>query len=166
MFWISAVEMRWFYRSILYCKLLLTCNGFLSSSRFSLLTGIHWTDTQVIQSHNKSCFMILTIIEDFMLRAGSSASVEGLFSLHCHPTSSHMPSLWLVDPCGCSALRLSGKALRGGALHQGIAGIYLPMPLSSLCSCIKTLYIPWRMCMFPQGSPLCWSQLLWAAGNG
>lgn len=141
MFWISAMEMRWFYRSIFYCKLLLTCNGFLSPSRFSLLTGIHWTDTQVVQSQNKSCFMMRTVTVDLALVAGSSASVEGFIMLCCHPTTSPEPSQWLVKPYGCSKLRLSGEALGGGALHQEIAG---------------TL----------RDSPPCCSWQLWAAGAG
>lgn len=112
------MEMRWFYRSILYCKLLLTCNGFLSPSRFSLLTGIHWTDTQVVQSQNKSCFVMLTVTVDLALAAGYSASVEGLFTLGCHPTSSPEPSQWPIKPYGCSKLQLCGEALRGGVSQQ------------------------------------------------
>lgn len=122
MFWISAMEMRWFYRSILYCKLLLTCNGFLSPSRFSLLTGIHWTDTQVVQSQNKSYFMMLTIIADLALAAGSSASVGWLFMLRCHPTTSPEPSQWPLKPYGCSKLHLAGENPIGGALHWEKAG--------------------------------------------
>lgn len=133
------MEMRWFYRSILYCKLLLACNGFLSPSRFSLLTGIHWTDTQVVQSQNKSCFMMLTITVDLALAAGSSASVGWLFMLHCHPPE---PSQQPMKPYGCSKLQLSREALRGGALHWETAGIPLSVLLSSQYNGNQTSYIP------------------------
>jgi len=55
-------------------------------------------DTQVVQSQNKSCFKMLTVTVDLALTAGSSASLEGLFMLHCHPTASPEPSQWPVKP--------------------------------------------------------------------
>lgn len=144
------MEMRWFYRSILYCKLLLTCNGFLCPSRFSLLTGIHWMDTQVVQSQNKSCFMMLTITVDLAL-------MGWLFMLRCHLTTSPEPSQWLVKPYGSSKLQLSGEALRGGALHWEIAGIPLSMPLSSQYSHNQTSYISRSLPCAERGSPPCCS---------
>lgn len=151
MFWISAMEMCWFYRSILSCKLLLTCNEFLSPNRFSLLKGIHWTDTQIVQSQNISCFMMLTVTVDLAPVTGSSASVGWLFMLHCHPTSSPEPSQWPVEPYGCSKIQLFGEVLRGGALHWEIGRIPLSMPFFSHYSHSQTLCIPGSLPREQQG---------------
>lgn len=158
--------MCWFYRSILYCKLLLTCNEFLSPSRFSLLTGIHWTDTQIVQSQNISCFIMLTITVDLAAVAGLSPLVGWLFMLHHHPTSSPEPSHWLVEPYGYSKIQLSGKVLRGGALHWEIGRVPLSMPFSSQYSHSQTLYIPGAFPVNSEvGSPLHCSWQLWATGT-
>lgn len=157
--------MCWFYRSIFHCKLLLAFNGFLSSSRFGLLTGIHWTDTQVDQSQNKSWFMTLAVVVDVILRTGSFISVKWLFMLYGYLTINQESSLCLVKTCGSSVLWLSGEALRERAQHQEVARLPLSVALSCLYNSNKISYIPWRMCTYlcAKSSLSHWSQQLWAA---
>lgn len=141
--------MRWFYRSVLYCKLLLTCKGFLSPSRFSLLTGTHWTDTQVVQSQNKSYFMMLKRTVSLALLAGSS-NISGMVIHAALPPNEQSwakpvttKTLWLSKP------HSSGEALGGGALHWEIG---IPLPYAPFFPIIR-LHTSWELSH-------CWEGLL------